>query len=349
MRFWNLLPVLFLVPALLSAQQPMPKAPVYPAINPATAKLDQTFTGLDGPGYCLVASPIADLVLAGCESGAIVQWQKDALLGIRGGSGSIELAKHQPGPVIALAWNGGPVVASAGADRNIHLLEAASGKIINTLKAEATLRALVMSPDGKLLAAAGDDSLVHLWDLPAGKPLAPLKDHSDWIFCLAFSADGKQLASGSVNGQVKVWEVAGGKKIKDLPLPPNPPPKMPPDPVPVHSLAFSPDGKTLAIGDADGKIQLITLADGKNGPALAGHTSAVTAIAWHPSGASLASSSKDRTVRLWNPANPQPLKVLEGHTAWVEGLAFFAQGSRLASVSADQTVRIWDLADPTKK
>src|SRR5262245_35528228 len=298
------LPIALLALApLLSAQQPV-KGPALPPVNPAIAKLDQTFTGLEGPGFCLVAHPDADVVFAGCESGAIQQWRKDALFGIRPGSGPTQLGKEHEGPVIALAWNGGPLLASAGSDRKILLWNVEDGKVAATLKIETTLRALAMSPDGKVVAAAGDDAVVHLFDLPAGKPLATLKEHTDWIFCLAFSADSKQLASGSVNGQIKLWEIAGGKKLKDLPLPPNPPPKTPPDALPAKALAVSPDGNTLAAGDADGQSLMTNLADGKGGAALTGHTSAITQMAWHPGGALLASSSKDRTLRLYNPANP---------------------------------------------
>lgn len=338
-----------LLGSLSLTAQPPAKAPDFPPINPAVARLDQTITGLDGPGFAIAYNPETDSVAAGCERDSIQTWNKDVLLSIRMGSGTGSIIKGHQGAVIALAWRGGPILASAGYDHKILFWNMTDGKIINTATTSGALKALAMSPDGKTLASAGEDMVVQLWDVASAKPTAKFADHKDWILCLAFSQDGKQLASGAFDGTVCLWDVAGAKKLASLPAPPNPLPKTLPDPIPAQALAFSPDGKTLLLGGADGNIQLINLADGKIVRALPGHTSAITGLAFHPSGNVLASSSKDRTLRLWNPANPQPLKVLEGHTAWVEGVTFIREGTRLASVSADQTVRIWDLTEIPKK
>lgn len=337
----------------ISAQQPAkpPPPPPLPPINPANARLDQTITGLDGPGFDIASSSQSDVLIAGCEGGALLTWRKDALLGIRSGSGTGDILRGHQGAVLRLAWNGGPMLASAGADRKLLLWRLDDGKPAFSLDLPALPRALAMSPDGKLAASGGEDGAVQLWDVAAGKPLANLKEHGDWITALTFSPDGKQLASAAYNGTILLWDVTAEapKKIVNLPLPPNPPPKDPPPPSPVHALEFSPDGKSLAVGYADANLHLLSLPDGKLLRPFPGHQSAVSALAFHPSGTMLASASKDRTVRLWNPANAQPFKVLEGHTAWVDGLAFLFQGTRLASVSADQTVKLWDLTDPPKK
>jgi WD40 repeat protein len=111
----------------------------------------------------------------------------------------------------------------------------------------------------------------------------------------------------------------------------------------VLAVAFSPDGKLLAVAGTDAQIHLVNTADGKIARSLSGHTGSVTSLAFHPGGTLLVSASKDRTLRLWNPTNGQALKTLEGHTGWVQGVTFLNQGARLASVSIDQTVRLWDL------
>ena len=132
---------------------------------------------------------------------------------------------------------------------------------------------------------------------------------------------------------------------------PEPPPQANQSPPPLSqtlALAFSPDGKQLAVGGSDAQVFLFNVSDGKLLRPIPGHTSAVTGLAFHPSGTVLVSSSRDRTVRLWNPANGQLIKSLEGHASWVQGVVFAAQGTRIASVGADQTVRLWDLSDPAK-
>jgi WD40 repeat protein len=327
------------------AQAPKPLPPIAPNL----ARLDQTIGGLDGPGWAIAVNDPTGLLAAGCERGTIQLWHKDVLLGVRSGTSTANLLRCHAGAVLALAWGAGPLLASAGTDRIVLLWSPADGRVVRTLKTAGLVRALAMSPDGNLLAGGGDGAAIQLWSLPDGKPGTKLQDHTDWVLCLAFSPDGKWLASGGQDSTVRLWDVAAGEKLRDLPVKPMPPPKVPPDRVAVSALAFSPDGKQLALAGADGVIHLLQVADAKPLRSLTGHASSVTGLAYHPSGTLLVSASKDRTVRLWNPATGQALKSLEGHTAWVQGVALLEQGTRLASVGADQTVRLWDLTEPGKK
>lgn len=332
------------------AQPPAGKGPILPPVNPALAKLDITVTGLDGPGFAIVAGGEPELVLAACETGTIQVLKKDVIAAFKAGAGKPELLKGHVGPVRALAWNGGPVLASVGSDKKINFWKMPEGKITQSGVLGQRLRAAAMSKDGKLVATAGESDDIQLWDAASGKATVKLTDKMDWTLCVAFSDDGKQLLSGDLKGVVRLWDVPGGKKMKELPAPPMPAPKPPlPDPVAVTSVVFAPDGKTVVFGSADGPIQFVTLADGKITRTLAGHTGPITGLVFHPSGTLLASCSKDRTVKLWNMTAPQPLKSLDGHTAWIEGIAFVEQGTKLATVSADSTVRIWDLAEAAKK
>jgi WD40 repeat protein len=327
-------------------QQPA-KAPPLPPIAPNQARLAQTINDLDGPGFASAYSEETGILAAACEHGTIQYWHKDVLLGVRVGDGTPNILKGHAGPVTALVWDGGPVLASAGADHKVLLWDVGDHRILHTLPGGGIVRALAMTPDGKLLASAGDDPTIQLWDPATGKPGHKLQAHTDWVLALSFSPDGKQLASGGHDGTVRLWDPASGKKLLEFPSRPAAPANTPPGPAnTVMALAFSPDGKLLALGGSDMQIHLVNTADGKIVRSLPGHTSSVTALAFHASGTVLASASKDGTVRLWNPANGQALKTLEGHTAWVQGVVFLAQGTRLASVGADRTVRLWELTVP---
>jgi WD40 repeat protein len=335
---------------LAAAVAQEPAKPPLPPINPATARLDQTINGLDGPGFAIAADQRTGALAAGCDRGTIRYWNKDVALGVRNGDRSPNVLHGHQGAVLALAWNGGAGPASAGADRQVFLWDLAEGKPKHTLRAATLVRCLALSPDGKRLAGGGEDGAVHLWEVDTGRPLmtdeqpVQLKGHTDWVLALTFRPDGKLLASSGHDGTVVLWDVAGRKKQLDFAARPPAPPNTPTEPAPtVASVAFSPDGKLLAVGNAAAQIHLFGVADGKFVRTLAGHTSTVTGLAFHSGGAVLVSASKDRTLRLWNPANGQMLKALEGHTAWVQGVTFLAQGTRLASVGADQTVRLWDL------
>ncbi|MEH2334443.1 NB-ARC domain-containing protein [Nostoc sp.] len=110
----------------------------------------------------------------------------------------------------------------------------------------------------------------------------------------------------------------------------------------ILSVTFSPDGKFLATGDANGKVRLWNY-DIKQLFTYKGHTSRVWSVVFSPDSNTLASSSDDQTVRLWDVDTGKCLKTLQGHTNWIWSVSFSPDGKILASGSADQTVKLWDI------
>src|SRR4051794_35650561 len=68
----------------------------------------------------------------------------------------------------------------------------------------------------------------------------------------------------------------------------------------VHSVAFSPDGLTLAAGCRSGTIVLWEVASAREQATLAGHTGWVFCLAYSPDGETLASAGHDGTVKYWD-------------------------------------------------
>ena len=130
---------------------------------------------------------------------------------------------------------------------------------------------------------------------------------------------------------VRVWEAATGRARHTLEGHSNG----------VRSVAWSPDGASLASGSDDKTVRVWEAATGRARHTLEGHSNWVRSVAWSPDGASLASGSDDKTVRVWEAATGRAKFVLEGHQAAVELLAWSRDSERIASVGMNGEARLW--------
>ncbi|MEU4829908.1 serine/threonine-protein kinase [Streptosporangium sp. NPDC023615] len=112
----------------------------------------------------------------------------------------------------------------------------------------------------------------------------------------------------------------------------------------VESVAFSPDGHTLATAGLDGTVRLWDVRTREPiGTPLTGHISGVSSVAFSPDGRTLATAGSDSTVRLWDVRTREPIGTpLTGHAGYIESVAFSPDGHTLATASKDDTVRLWD-------
>jgi WD40 repeat protein len=171
---------------------------------------------------------------------------------------------------------------------------------------------------------------------------------------VAFSPRGHTLASGSLDDGVRLWDLADPTHPRLVgPILPGGGGNDPATGPGISSVAFSPDGHTLAIGDLDSTVKLFDVADPAHSSLLGLRLTgtSVESLAFSLDGRTLASGGLDGTVRLWDITAPAPLRPfgqpLTGGNAQVSSVAFSPDGHTLASGSLDSTIRLWDLADPT--
>ena len=110
----------------------------------------------------------------------------------------------------------------------------------------------------------------------------------------------------------------------------------------VNSVAFSPDGSTLATGNHDNTIRLWDAKTGAHIRTLHGHTNDVESVAFSLDGTTIASGSADDTIRLWDAKTGAHIRTLHGHSQTVYSVAFSPDGTTLASGSHDTSIRLWD-------
>ncbi|KAB8073063.1 hypothetical protein BDV29DRAFT_157974 [Aspergillus leporis] len=88
----------------------------------------------------------------------------------------------------------------------------------------------------------------------------------------------------------------------------------------VSSVAFSPDGCTLASGSGDQTVKLWDTATGTLRQTLEGHYDPVNSVAFSPDGCTLASGSDGQTIKLWDATTGTLRQTLEGHPHMVSSV-----------------------------
>src|SRR5262249_51328260 len=167
-------------------------------------------------------------------------WQPKELVAVLG-----EHRRRHWSSVMAVAFSpDGKLLASGGYDNVIRLWDVAGDRERLVLKGPGNpVLSVAFTRDGRTLASAADSAEVKLWDVGTGKERARLR-HEEGVMSLAFSADDKTLITGSRDMKVRLWDV-GKKEVKWTR-------KMRTgakgDSHWVVSVAFAPDGKTVAAG-----------------------------------------------------------------------------------------------------
>ncbi|WP_437820306.1 pentapeptide repeat-containing protein [Sorangium sp. So ce1078] len=166
--------------------------------------------------------------------------------------------------------------------------------------------------------------------LPQATQIVPNWIGADARDALAISPDGALLAA-SHGSELSLWDMATGSALRVLNGHSDS----------VRTVAFSPDGASLASASADCTVRLWDVATGNLLCVFKGHSHCVTSVVFSPDGMTLASGSLDRSIRLWHVATCHEIGVLQGHAHGVTAVSFAPGGDMLASGSHDETVRLW--------
>lgn len=223
-------------------------------------------------------------------------------------------------------------LASVGEDRTTRIWDIQSKKALASLQRNSSGDIVPLS--GTTLASA-EDWEIKLWDWDKQWLLGVLNEHQAPVTPLAYwesrAVDATpMLASGSLDGQIKLWNLSTRKEMFTLESEDM-----------LHSLAFSPDGKTLVSGGLHGWVRVWDLERRTLRDVLKGHQDSIECVKFCPQGKLIASASADCTVRVWEWTSQQP--TLLKHKGVVFGIAFSPDGRLLASCGYDG-VRVWQTA-----
>jgi WD40 repeat protein len=195
------------------------------------------------------------------------------------------------------------------------------------------MKSLAFSPDGKTLAGVTHTGSVTLWDVASRRVRIGLPD-GDGFRNVVFSPDGKLLANPGKGKELRLSEVATGKTVRSI------------TDATGDGVAFSPDGKTLAVADADGTYTL-RLWDVETGRSKAAFDRVeditTTSALFSPDGKTVAAWGLGNVIHLWDVEAKKVRAILLGASGNVNAVVFDSEGTRIACGGDDKTIRIWKL------
>ena len=174
----------------------------------------------------------------------------------------LELLQRWPaGDVAGTVSSDGSTFALGSQEGEVRLLDLRSGRVRRLEGShDGSVVRMSFTRDGRTLVTSGADGMLIVWDVSAGEVRETLSGHGDGrIWGLDVSADGRTAYSGGDDERSFVWDLAGERRLvrpfaADRPFVPDDGDILP------RGLALSPDGRTLALGNSDGTVDLIDAA-----------------------------------------------------------------------------------------
>ncbi len=250
---------------------------------------------------------------------------------------------------------------------SIRLLDVASGAERRRIPFEVFgVASVAFAPDGKTLAAGVGDRTVRLYDPDTGSERLPRLGHARAVApprkgedarkgfdeakarpaaCLAFSPDGSLLASGPADlgyyGElidvppITLWDVASAREIR----------RFAGHPRGILSLAFAPDGKTLASSGYEPVARIWDVATGREVDHRAGHPGEIISLEVSQSdGTVFTAGNADGLLLHWDPNDGRLLERVGVKPSMIDALAISPDGGTLFVLDPADGPFLWDLA-----
>jgi WD40 repeat protein len=287
------------------------------------------------------------------DRGLLLATSHDGTQVLSGGDNTLKLWNMQTGQLlrtfvagefkiraVAFSQDGKHVIAGSGT--GITRWDAVSGQLDYQIKAESENPSQYVrtwfSPDSALVLSQNNDFVLQLWDAATGQQTRRLQTEGRYIGVeqIAFSPGnahlllyGLEFVDGGHIFEFSLWDASTGRLIRKLS-----------NEDLVMSLAFSPDGRSIAIGNYSGTIELRGLEEPVRPRMLSGHSEPVVSLRFSPDGRRLVSGSDDNTMRLWEVDNGRHVRTFEGHKSNVVAVAFARNENHV--LSGSDLVRLWD-------
>jgi WD40 repeat protein len=248
----------------------------------------------------------------------------------------------------ALTADGKTLAVRSGLER-VRLFSVSDRELTATIEANGpeSVYTLAVSADSRLLAIGGGRKSLKVWDIATAqscRDIAAPEEAGIAIIGLAFSPDGRVVASISdPRHDVNLWEVASGRQIAMIGGE-----QEPPYPVASGSVAYRPDGRTLAITRFANRTRFGVELWDNEGNRRRAHLQTSPAQSWatvfSPDGQLLACSTGDR-VQVWDPRSGDLrreilLSAKAKGSYFSSAMAFTPDGRHLITANRNGTVYV---------
>lgn len=304
-------------------------------LDAATGHLKHLLEGHEDQIGKVVFSPDGKLLVSAGFDGTLLLW--DVAIGK-----TLRKLQGHKNWVFSVAFSpDGNRLVSGGYDKTVRVWDVASGAQQLLLdKHKGGVRAVAFAPDGKRVASAGTDRAIRVWDLASKETVHTLKGHDDSIRDLAYSPDGTRLASCGDDGTVRIWNIAEEKQIGSQQMMGQ---------APAFALAYSPQGRHLAVVGASNQGNAVRIFDPANLQERAsfynvfGANTPVTSVAFGPEARTLYAAGLDRTIRSWT-GQMAPKQAVVSYLGGGKGTAFaaYSPDGQWLAYGSGKTLRLRD-------
>ena len=251
-------------------------------------------------------------------------------------SGKVLRSFSLESPALVLAYSGDGRRILAGCGKSAAVFDSATGNRLASWAAHGEdIGAIACSRDGSLIATASGYERVKLWK-GDGAPLRTLESGPE-VLNVAVFPGGDRVAEAASDTKLRIFSASSGALQRAVEFA-----------MACPVIAFSSDGRTLAVGSVDGSVSLLDAASGESRGALGRHAIPVGRAAFSPDGKRLATTSlsmnpwgADADWKLWDLSAGKEIATTPIGPSFLNAAGFASSGQPVVLSVKDQTVSVW--------